>query len=248
MEKQNELNSNLNSIINTENYVLLPVKWFRHYVKKTNIITLNVFDKEIKPHFDECFMGLRMMFEDYDPIPKEIQDCYLTSFMRSHAYNTIQKEIENRYKNYIQTLIPIEVNLDHSTLYNITRKDTEKLMKLIYIKDLFTKAYLHIKALKRYIMNLKDNLPVEMWRKGDMVVFHVGIKQPYAWYLPPKIKRWEVQKVCNVIVKLHKPGRPHDMISYKMKYIRDDPYYIIRADKIVKYNTELCEYYKDNKY
>lgn len=226
MEKWNE----------AENYVLLPLKWFRYYLYKTNKITLNVFDKEIvEPHFDESFIGMRMMFEDYDPIPKEIQDFYnITPYIRrcNTGYNTIQKEIENRYKNYIQTLMPIEVNLDHFTVYVFTRKDTQKLMKIIDINDLFEKAYLHI---QKY----KDNLPVEMWRKGDMVVFDVGITHDAS----KARKRWYVNKVCNKIVKLEKTGHRRDEILYKIKYIRENPYCIIRDNEVVKYNTERGEYY-----
>jgi hypothetical protein len=233
MEKQNELNS----IINAENYVLFPVKWFRHYLQKTNKITLDVFDKEIKPHFDESFMGLRLMFEDYYPIPKEIRDCY--PYIKYMYYETIQKEIGNRYKNYIQTLMPIEVNLDHFSVYNFTRKDTEKLMKIIDINDLFEKAYFHIKK-------LQDKLPVEMWRKNDMVVFE-GVTRDIFYDSHNQCGRWYVEKVCNKIVKCTSMrSGVHLYKSLKKIYIKD--YYIIRDDKIVKYNTELGEYYKDNKY
>ena len=219
--------SKLDILMNAENYVLLPVKWFRYYLQKTNKITSDVLDKEIKPHFDESFMGMRIMFEDYDPIPQEIQDFY---YHYSHIFNESKKEIEIRYKNYIQTLIPIEVS---SVSYDFTKKDTEKLMKIIDMNYVFETAYQFIKHsktnLRKYMFKLEDKLPVEMWKKGDSVKW-LGL---YHY----------VEEVCNEIVKYkHLVINNERIFQEKIVSIRNYDYYVIRDNKVVKYNTELGEY------
>ena len=229
--------SKLDILMNAENYVLLPVKWFRYYLQKTNKITSDVLDKEIKPHFDESFMGMRIMFEDYDPIPQEIQDFY---YHYSHIFNECKKEIEIRYKNYIQTLIPIEVNLDLQchhcvrtlNVYDFTKKDTEKLMKIRDINNVFENAYQFIKhkktLLRIYMFKVEDKLPVEMWKKGDRV----------RWWK----KNHYVEKVCKKIVKCKYDMALPTVHFKKIKDIINRSYYVIRNNNIVKYNTEQGEY------
>lgn len=215
----NNINQVMFPIINE---LVLPMLWFRHYTTTRNKIDIDVFDREIKKYFDDNYVISKL-------IPK-ILFCDDDNYVKGKFRYKYKRLIEEKYQDYVNSSLP--VCLDYIR-YDFKNSDLEELSKVIDLSVIYKKADIEI---LNYKFKLQDRLPIDKWERNDKIVSNRIHYQAWVY----------VEKVCKKIVKCKRDIDSNDIFQEKINDYTTDIYYVIRDNKIVKYNTEQGLYYVPN--